>query len=336
MEYYLFPDEYAKEQKVLARQYEAQKTVEMTQAVKKAEKFKRLKKLFSLFDDEDLYQKSVGSYMLTFCAEMVGILFILALLMGIGIPVYAIIATSNLKGFVLILACVGGAIGGTIAGFIAGGIGGFIYGGILGIVLFPLAYPLYRAVIPFKNKKREIKKQKREKWENKIKSPFLEEIAQHQRDTNDKIAKYQANFEPEAKRLSKNLENIDHTVEIAELAVEKFLYEINRAQRASRIKTIRANYVFMVKYDGVGGNKYYTFYNFSEHRIENISSAVKRKALAIAVVSLTEKILAEKYGKDVSGTAYQISHAYSLDDSNVKVELTYTAPNGNYTPAQQW
>jgi len=146
MEYNLTPDEYAEEQKRLARNYQAQKEQAIQQAVKKAEKFKLLKKLFSLYDDKDLYQKSFGSYMLTFIAEMVGILFILTVLMGIGIPVYAIITTSNLKGFVLILACVGGAIagafGGIMAGFIAGFLGGYIYGGILAsfYILSPILF----------------------------------------------------------------------------------------------------------------------------------------------------------------------------------------------------
>ncbi|MBQ8658265.1 MAG: MFS transporter [Clostridia bacterium] len=350
MEYNLAPDDYEKEQEELAKKYQVQKEQEMQKAVKKAEKFKWLKKLFNLYDDEELYQKTFGSYMLAFCAEMVGILFILALLMGIGMPVYAIIAASNLKGFVLILACVGGAIvgafGGIVAGFIAGFLGGFIYGGILGIVLFPLAYPLYRAVIPFKHKKIEIKKQKREKWENKIKSPFLEEIAQHQRDTEAKIAKYKQAFEEEAKKLSEKFANSTATKEIAKLVYDKFLSIIKGAYRDSHIEKISTEHTFTVyeyrvEYDRSGVYTVYTYsYNFNEHRFENLSTSLEKIALAKAIVLKVETMIYETYNKDISGTTYNIESTYTYKKQDKKdtviATLTYTAPNGNYKPVQKW
>ncbi len=320
MEYDLSPDEYSQQQLAAARRHEEQKIKESKKAIR-PKKYTLFHLLFgNIHNYDDLYDDTFGSYMLTTCFEM-GSIF--AILCSIGLPICLAIFSATTIGGRIGMAIFGLIIGNLVGAPIGGLLIGYVYGGVFGILLFPLSYPLYaKVLIPLKAKKTK---------------SFFDDIERYNRETVERIAKYQANFEPEAKRLSKNLENIDHTVEIAELVVKDFLYEIKKAQRASRIKTVHASYLFTVKREYVGKGKYsITFYNFSDHRIENISSAVKKKALAIAIVSLTEKILPEKYDKDESGTAYKISHVYSRDGSDVKVELNYSAPNGNYTPAQQW
>jgi len=345
MDYRLSPSAYAEEQRKVASNYAQNKRAMMDFEVKKSKRFKFISKLRDLpkkvLPYDSMYDTSFKSYLLTFCVELAILIFFLAVMAGAILPAYFIATDSDLKGIGLTFACIGlflgGALSGTIAGFIAGGIGGFLYGAILAIVLIPIAYPLYRLVIPLKERQREKRENKIAFAEQRIKQPFLDDIQKKYSEAEENIKKYTAEFKKESIKVSKKFADSEFTKKIAEIIANRCELDIRNANRAANKKTVELAWSYKVFKDKV----YFLFeHKFEDYRYEQIQDFLSKCALARAIAEQVCLKINEKYQQDPSGTHYKMISTllYETDRSEevVKVKLDYTAPNGNYEPVKKW
>lgn len=166
------------------------------------------------------------------------------------------------------------------------------------------------------------------RYENEVKQ--INELAQ------EKVDAYTKEFETLAQQMSVNFAESTLAVKVIEWMTNGFSRTIDFADRRSHIDTINVPFSFNVYCDKIVcalGT-----YDFELNRCANLSNPLEQTALARAIASAIMLNITMEHDKDISGTAFKIDISYSYNSAAmyVNVNITYSAPNGNYRDVEHW
>lgn len=152
--------------------------------------------------------------------------------------------------------------------------------------------------------------------------------------TDKDVAIYKSEFEAEAQRMSVNFAESALATEVIEWMSVGFSAAITAADRAEHIEKVVVPFCFKIYTDKIVCDR--GVYDFKVKRCANLTSPLQQAALARAIASAIHLNIIMEYPSDTSGTEHMITTNYEYTSCSVEVTITYTAPNGNYRPVQNW
>lgn len=164
-------------------------------------------------------------------------------------------------------------------------------------------------------------------------------LSHYKESTLKEIEDYKNSFEDEKNKLIIDYAASSKVDEVAKWFAKKFLKRIESADRSTHRENVIVNFNLTIYEDGIVYDGYepwdQRYYDFDKHRCETMPELTSRAALATAIASQIKTNTMMQYEKDASGTEYDIDINFS-DGYDLKSQLVYTAPNGNFKPVQQW